>query len=118
MMSLDELFTTESAILNHHRELADKTGLEAEVYRDALVRMTTHYQKMMNESYRLIRRSDRAEREVTRLNERLEYEATHDPLTKVYNRSAIIHQIEKALHEGEAALILLDIDHFKAINDQ
>ncbi|AVF34357.1 GGDEF domain-containing protein [Rahnella sikkimica] len=118
MTSLDELFTAESAILQDNRELAETQGLEAEVYRDALIKLTAHYQKIMNESYRLIRRSDRAERDLNQLNERLAYEATHDPLTQVFNRSAIIDQITKALNTGEAGLILLDIDHFKAINDQ
>ncbi len=125
MMSLDELFITENAILHHARELASQRGLETETYREALFRLSGHYQKMMSESYRLISRSDRAERELNRLNEqlqqlaiKLEYEATHDPLTEVFNRSAIIHQIDRALHDGEASLILLDIDHFKAINDR
>lgn len=124
MMRLDELFTTENSILENSRDIASQNNLEAEVYRDALMLLTGHYQKMMRESYRLISRSDRAERELTLLNEqlqqlavKLEYEATHDPLTDVYNRSAIINQIGSALQEDEAALILLDIDHFKAIND-
>ena len=48
----------------------------------------------------------------------LEYEATHDPLTAVFNRSAIINQINKSLTQANVALILLDIDHFKRINDE
>ncbi|HAI49865.1 MAG TPA: GGDEF domain-containing protein, partial [Enterobacteriaceae bacterium] len=43
---------------------------------------------------------------------------THDPLTAVFNRSAIINQINQALRQGDVALILLDIDHFKRINDE
>ncbi len=84
-----------------------------------------HYQRLIRESYRLISRSDRAERELNRMNEqlqqlaaRLEYEATHDPLTAVFNRSAIINQINQGLTTGSVALILLDIDHFKRINDE
>lgn len=125
MMSLDELFTRENAILEHSRELASNTELSAEAYREALQQLNGHYYKMMRESYRLISRSDRAERELNILNDRLqqlavklEYEATHDPLTDVYNRSAIINHIGSALLEGEASLILLDIDRFKAINDR
>lgn len=125
MMSLDELFTNENAILEQSRDIAARDHLDAESCRAALLTLSAHYQRLMRESYRLISRSDRAERELTLLNEqlrqlalRLEYEATHDPLTGVYNRSAIINQIGSALHQDEAALILLDIDHFKAINDQ
>lgn len=65
-----------------------------------------------------------AERELNRVNERLnqlaseqEYKATHDPLTAIWNRSAIIHRITQTLQNGPAALIILDIDHFQKIND-
>ncbi|NNS06677.1 diguanylate cyclase [Erwinia rhapontici] len=125
MMSIDELFTHENAILEQARDIAAREHLDAETCRAALLTLSGHYQRMMRESWRLISRSDRAERELTLLNEqlrqlalRLEYEATHDPLTGVYNRSAIINQIGSALHQDDASLILLDIDHFKAINDQ
>lgn len=125
MMSIDDLFTHENAILEQARDIAAREQLDAETARAALLTLSGHYQRMMRESWRLISRSDRAERELTLLNEqlrqlalRLEYEATHDPLTGVYNRSAIINQIGSALHQDEASLILLDIDHFKAINDQ
>lgn len=125
MMSIEELFTHENSILEQSRDIAAREHLDAETCRAALLTLSGHYQRMIRESWRLISRSDRAERELTLLNEqlrqlalRLEYEATHDPLTGVYNRSAIIKQIGCALHQGEATLILLDIDHFKAINDR
>ena len=47
---------------------------------------------------------------------RLSYEATHDPLTGVFNRGAY----EKALEENEersCALLLVDVDAFKSVND-
>lgn len=51
----------------------------------------------------------------------LEERAIVDPLTKVYNRSAGTQYIVKALAEmnpGEtSALMLLDLDHFKRLND-
>lgn len=124
MNGLDELFTDENAILARAQAIAAQPGSEAETYRAALAELNGHYQRLMRESWRVISRSDRAERELTRLNEqlrdlalRLEYEASHDPLTGVFNRSAIIKRIGTALQQDEAALILLDIDHFKAIND-
>ncbi len=79
----------------------------------------------MRETWRLISRSDRAERELNRVNEQLnqlaqelEYKASHDPLTAVWNRGAIIQRISQTLESGPAALIILDIDHFKKINDE
>jgi diguanylate cyclase (GGDEF)-like protein len=43
--------------------------------------------------------------------------AETDSLTGVFNRRGFVARAEAALTEGEAALVLLDIDRFKAIND-
>ncbi len=57
-----------------------------------------------------------------RLRQRLEYQALHDPLTNLPNRILIRRETEKALelakenHE-ELALMIMDIDRFKVIND-
>ena len=48
--------------------------------------------------------------------ERLSYDATHDGLTGLYNRSAF-EEIKKADHGGPVALLLIDADYFKNIND-
>ncbi|MCE2916816.1 MAG: diguanylate cyclase [Rubrivivax sp.] len=53
--------------------------------------------------------------------ERLSWQASHDPLTRLLNRDAFgdrLHrwQVEHAAHES-AALIFLDLDRFKVVND-
>ncbi|PKH25008.1 GGDEF domain-containing protein [Enterobacterales bacterium CwR94] len=123
-MKHHELFSMETALLELTREIASQPQQPAEHYQEALLTLCQHYERLIRESGRLITRSDRAERELTRLNSELqslahalEYKATHDPLTEVFNRSAIIDRITQALSRGRAGLILLDIDHFKAIND-
>ncbi|WP_318388931.1 GGDEF domain-containing protein [Enterobacter sp.] len=125
MLDINELFQEEYAVLEDARITAANASLPADECREKLWTVARHYHRLIRESYRLISRSDRAERELTRINDelqklaaRLEYEATHDPLTAVYNRSAIINQIDKSLLDGNVALILLDIDHFKRINDE
>lgn len=55
-------------------------------------------------------------------NRRLMKMATTDGLTGLYNRREIEYQINEALDKtaqsgGEVALIMLDIDHFKSVND-
>ena len=50
--------------------------------------------------------------------ERIEHLALHDSLTDLPNRHSLQRQIEAALQsEGVGALLFLDIDHFKYIND-
>ncbi|TWI69526.1 PAS domain S-box-containing protein/diguanylate cyclase (GGDEF)-like protein [Pseudoduganella lurida] len=49
---------------------------------------------------------------------RLRYLATHDPLTSLPNRAAFGEQLERAVVPGGAMqLLLIDLDHFKNIND-
>ena len=123
-MSTFELFTPEYDILLAARRVANQQDMPAEVYRDTLLTLAEHYQRLVRESHRLISRSDRAEKELNRLNHQLhklatelEYKATHDPLTNVYNRGAIIDRINQTLEQNQAGLIVLDIDNFKSIND-
>lgn len=57
-----------------------------------------------------------------RVRVEFEFMATHDPLTGVLNRRALFAQSKKAFERsqrGEApmALLMLDADHFKRIND-
>lgn len=52
----------------------------------------------------------------------LAHEATHDPLTNVLNRRAILKRLEEELaraerNGGELAIGMCDIDHFKQVND-
>ena len=57
-----------------------------------------------------------------RSREALRIQATHDPLTGVWNRAAAIQSFERELHRSyreakPVALIMADIDHFKLVND-
>jgi len=50
----------------------------------------------------------------------LEYKATRDPLTGVYNREITIKKIEKYINgnkNGKHALLFIDFDDFKKVND-
>ena len=52
----------------------------------------------------------------------LHHRATHDALTGIYNRGAIIEHMEAQLarvkrHKQPLCIVMIDIDHFKMIND-
>lgn len=54
--------------------------------------------------------------------ERIRYLATHDPLTGLTNRAMFMEQMNNSLliaqrHQTRFALLFLDLDHFKEVND-
>jgi diguanylate cyclase (GGDEF)-like protein len=56
------------------------------------------------------------------LEERLEYQATHDPLTGLPNRTLFLDRLEVALARSRrthrpVAVLFCDVDHFKVVND-
>lgn len=70
--------------------------------------------------YRLMQVLDVTERKTA--EERLRFLADHDPLSGVYNRRRFEQELQRELDLGisrsrHSVLLLLDVDHFKAIND-
>ncbi|SAK98698.1 GGDEF domain-containing protein [Caballeronia fortuita] len=112
-----DLFQNESAALDKARAMHAASGADAAEYRSSLGELIDHFERLMRETRRLIGRSDRAEREMQALAQQLAHRASHDALTGVLNRSAVIEQAAKALRTESAAMIVLDIDEFKRIND-
>lgn len=60
--------------------------------------------------------------ETVAAHQRLYHEATHDALTGLPNRSLLVKRIAEAIsqamqHDGLAAVLFVDIDHFNRIND-
>ena len=52
-----------------------------------------------------------------RRNEELRYKVEHDALTGLYNRGAYEKLLEEHGREGDIALLWIDVDRFKGIND-
>lgn len=120
-----DLFANERAALAQAREAYADAACCGADQRHALGQLIVHYERLMRESARLIARSDRAERDMNLLNRRLQdmaaqlaYRASHDPLTGALNRGAVIEQASASLLRADTALIVLDIDLFKRINDE
>jgi diguanylate cyclase (GGDEF)-like protein len=124
-MTDNDLFEAEEAELRAASDVHAREGLDATSYRDALGALIVRFGRLVRETRRVIVHSDRQERELNSLNARLrqlaaelDYKATHDPLTGAFNRRAVIERVEAHLRKDATALIVLDIDHFKRINDE
>ncbi len=77
-------------------------------------------QGRQNERLVFVLRDDTERR---RQEERLSWEATHDSLTQLLNRRAFTAALNKCLSEmpqqdASSVLILIDLDHFKPVNDE
>lgn len=119
-----DLFESESQALRKAREVHESPDAGGQAYRRSLGELIEHFERLMRQTRRLIGHSDRAEREMHELNSqlqalarKLEYHATHDALTGIFNRRAVIEQTNKVFSREGAVMIVLDIDHFKRIND-
>ncbi len=77
--------------------------------------ITLQKQKVLELNSNLVRSSF----ELEQLNEALQYEATHDAMTKLLNRGSFLSKLEDRFNSSASdVLLLIDIDHFKSINDQ
>lgn len=59
---------------------------------------------------------------IVKTREKLEYEATHDMLTDLPNRTLLLDRLEQSIRSmkrsgGRGALLFIDIDDFKDVND-
>ncbi|MDG2113119.1 MAG: EAL domain-containing protein [Actinomycetota bacterium] len=52
-----------------------------------------------------------------RAEQDLEWQATHDPLTGLPNRTMINRRVEDLVAEGTGSVLLIDLDSFKMVND-
>ena len=124
-MADNDLFAAEESALQAAIALHSQDGLDAARYRDGLGELAAQFRRLVRETRRVIVHSDRQERELNALNAKLrqlaaelDYKARHDPLTGAFNRRAVIERTEALLRSGALAMIVLDIDHFKSINDE
>jgi diguanylate cyclase (GGDEF)-like protein len=64
-------------------------------------------------------RLEQAVHQLRTLQEQLEHQAFHDPLTDLANRSLFLTQVQESLSRGseEVAVLFIDVDDFKTVND-
>jgi diguanylate cyclase (GGDEF)-like protein len=109
---------SERANISKHDEIG-KLG-------SAFNKMAEELEALINDlESKVIERTKELERrntEVAKAKEQLEFSAQTDFLTGLYNRKFIIQQMEKeiesfAVKHAEFAVIMLDLDYFKKVND-
>jgi diguanylate cyclase len=117
------LFEHEEQIAETARRALDEGNLAADA-KAALVPLLDGYLHLLRESKQLIRIADHRERDLSRLNRKLEaltrslaYQAEHDRLTGALNKGAISECIARHLASAPCSLLMIDIDHFKRVND-
>lgn len=72
---------------------------------------------------RTLNKLEKSQREITRQNQELQVLATRDPLTNTLNRRSLFQGFETLFTEAqegseELSCIMVDIDHFKLVNDR
>ena len=112
-----------------HRARAQSVMASASEQRYELVALTADGQRIAIESIgrTITRRGERLRMAIVRdirdrleAQERIEFLAHHDPLTGLPNRANFMEHLAARLSGGgvtHAALLFIDVDHFKRIND-
>ncbi len=109
---------------NRLEGLTDTLAAAGPTLNDALRRILADTQALCRNSRSLAHRLAERAREAEALRGALQEArraAATDPLTGLANRRAFEEQLAEALAEGDggpACLVMLDIDHFKSVNDR
>lgn len=90
----------------------------AETRDDEIGKLSQSFNYMTGEISAAYQQLEAYNQEITNLSEDLKYQANHDPLTGLANRRKFMKKLEDVLKaKTKAAVILLDFDNFKEIND-
>lgn len=106
------------------RTLGEQPDPEA-LLRDAtrsLVALNRHYASAIQQLEAVVAEKEQVEQELREANRQLAEQARIDALTGLPNRRALDHELTRELarslrDETGLALLMLDLDHFKAVND-
>lgn len=87
-----------------------------------LVELNRHYEEMVRTLERLLRERESLTRQLQMANERLAGLANTDGLTGLGNKRALVEGLQRDLdradrHGTALSLVMIDIDHFKVVND-
>ncbi len=115
-------FNTMVERLAENRRMLEERAVELSNQRRAAINLMHEAQAAREEVEKVNRELTARLEEIQRLQAQLREQAIRDPLTNCYNRRFLFESIERefarALREDyPVSIIMLDIDHFKNIND-
>lgn len=93
-------------------------------YRDALEQKQAQLLALTEELKQEIKRKEEVESTLKASEEMYRQKSLRDPLTGIYNRSYFFETVSREIenlkrsHDGHACFMMMDIDHFKAFNDE
>src|SRR5581483_11667977 len=98
------------------------TEADSELTNRVYIRGSDELAQLGRQMNNMLDRLRNSQEKLLAVQERLRYEATHDGLTGIWNRGAAMQLLDQELarssREGHpVAVIMLDADHFKRIND-
>ncbi len=101
---------------------ADELGILAQGFNAMLGAIETRDEELLKHRENLEQTVVERTAELKKLNQKLTYQAFHDALTNLPNRALFVQQVEQAIkhakeHEQSLAMLFIDLDHFKYIND-
>lgn len=131
------LFKEEEEFLNHAGEMISRKNEGSVNWAEEYELLLSRYEKLLRQSNKLVRISDYAQKrlqmanseinekvvKLTEAEKKLKQMADTDVLTQLPNRRGVFKtvrsEVERALQSRtDFTLLLLDIDHFKKVNDQ
>lgn len=120
ILELYNRYRGQTRLLDRLTHISDRfQSAERERGHGCLVR----YERQVRQLEKIVRISDQYQNMLRDLKDRLEHAANYDALTNLPNRRYMMKRMEEAAAEARRipertfALMLADIDHFKAIND-
>ena len=120
LAELYQRFRDQQRLLDRLARIADRfQAAERERSQDYLAR----YERKVRQLEKIVRISDQYQTMLQQLKERMEHASNYDSLTGLPNRRYMTGRLEEAAAqaarrpENSFAVMLADIDHFKAVND-
>ena len=121
---LGDLLISSEELVAETADLLQFQFPQMNAYSELLVEATTRMQALTLEAHATIVQGDREVQELSMRNEQLQQAASTDALTGLANRGQFDHELASVVAAGNpvggdetVGLLMLDLDHFKSVND-